>query len=228
MRRRGPSVRTPSPSICRPVSGSARLHLLRSRGGVDSFRKARNTIRRSPRSAMVRVTSATERPSRSIAVTTTVSPRERSRASPPSRGVRFCSSRRVVCEYSVGVGDADSGLVELTGLEPVTPTLPGASESCDQAVQLAFCGVGDVVGWPIVVTVVVKIVVTRWSRPGAAAMGNVWAAKARVLRSARHEPRRFVCRHRRLQSRRREPTDCHAWKCPHWRQNRGDPWPPCR
>jgi hypothetical protein len=50
-------------------------------------------------------------------------------------------------------------LVELRGLEPLTPTLPGAGESCDQGVQLAFCGVGDVVGWPIVVTVVVKIVV---------------------------------------------------------------------
>jgi hypothetical protein len=36
--------------------------------------KARNVIRRSPRSAMVRVTSATDRPSRSIATTTTVSP----------------------------------------------------------------------------------------------------------------------------------------------------------
>jgi hypothetical protein len=36
--------------------------------------KARNVIRRSPRSAMVRVTSATDRPSRSIAATTTVSP----------------------------------------------------------------------------------------------------------------------------------------------------------
>jgi len=36
-------------------------------------RKARKVIRRSPRSAMVRVTSATDPPSRSIAVTTTVS-----------------------------------------------------------------------------------------------------------------------------------------------------------
>lgn len=37
-------------------------------------RKARKAIRRSPRSAMVRVTSPTERPSASMAVTTTVSP----------------------------------------------------------------------------------------------------------------------------------------------------------
>ena len=40
-------------------------------------RNARNRIRRSSSSAMVRVTSATDRPSRSMAATTTVSPERR-------------------------------------------------------------------------------------------------------------------------------------------------------
>ena len=48
--------------------------------------KARNRIPRSPSSAMVRVTSATDRPSQPIAVTTTTSPSRAQSSSAASPG----------------------------------------------------------------------------------------------------------------------------------------------
>jgi hypothetical protein len=50
-------------------------------------------------------------------------------------------------------------MVELRGLEPLTPTLPGPGRSRDQARYAHFRAVGDVVEGPTVVTVVVRIVV---------------------------------------------------------------------
>jgi hypothetical protein len=49
--------------------------------------------------------------------------------------------------------------VELRGLEPLTPTLPGTGRSRDQARYVHFGAVGDVVEGPTVVTVVVTVVV---------------------------------------------------------------------
>jgi hypothetical protein len=53
----------------------------------------------------------------------------------------------------------DIALVELRGLEPLTPTLPGAGRVADQARYMHFGAVGDVVEGPSVVTVVVRTVV---------------------------------------------------------------------
>jgi len=57
---------------------------------------------------------------------------------------------------------AQSGfpLVELRGLEPLTPTLPGAGGMRDQARSAANRRVGDVVEAATVVGVVVKTAVT--------------------------------------------------------------------
>ena len=56
---------------------------------------------------------------------------------------------------------SDFGLffVELRGLEPLTPTLPGTGRAAEQAVQAHFWAVVGVVGVVTVVRVVVKIVV---------------------------------------------------------------------
>ena len=48
---------------------------------------------------------------------------------------------------------------ELTGLDPVTPTLPGAGRRSNQARSAANGRVGGVAGTATVVTVVVKTVV---------------------------------------------------------------------
>jgi len=50
-------------------------------------------------------------------------------------------------------------MVELRGLEPLTPTLPGAGGSRDQARRQGFRAVVAVVKGVVVVTVVVRIVV---------------------------------------------------------------------
>jgi hypothetical protein len=54
---------------------------------------------------------------------------------------------------------ATFSLVELRGLEPLTPTLPGAGRRSNQARSAANGHVGGVAGRAIVVTVVVKTVV---------------------------------------------------------------------
>jgi hypothetical protein len=54
----------------------------------------------------------------------------------------------------------DYPLVELRGLEPLTPTLPGARSRPDQAVYQDFRAVGGGVVGAAVVAVVVKIVVS--------------------------------------------------------------------
>jgi hypothetical protein len=51
--------------------------------------------------------------------------------------------------------------VELRGLEPLTPTLPGPGRNREQARCSRFASVGVVVEGAIVVTVVVKIVVSQ-------------------------------------------------------------------
>jgi hypothetical protein len=53
--------------------------------------------------------------------------------------------------------------VELRGFEPLTPTLPGASESAEQARCGARTSVVDVVRRVTVVTVVVRMVVRQRS-----------------------------------------------------------------
>jgi hypothetical protein len=54
---------------------------------------------------------------------------------------------------------AGFSLVELRGLEPLTPTLPGPGRNREQARCWRFGSVGVVVEGAIVVTVVVNIVV---------------------------------------------------------------------